>query len=102
MASSSSVFRVLVFLNLQRGRREAFMATGFGGLSEDFADQGAADSVGPGDLAQAASSLAVAEDGVTIDVQWPAPDMLGPRAWRAACRRAPARRSGCVPVRRWR
>ena len=28
-----------------------------------------------GDLAQAASSLAVADDSATIDVQWPAPDM---------------------------
>ncbi len=52
------------------------MATGCGGLAEDFADQGAADSVSAGDLAQAASSLAVADDSAAIDVQWPAPDML--------------------------
>jgi hypothetical protein len=51
------------------------VATGFGGLAEDFADQGAADSVELGDLAQAASSLAVANDRAAIDVQWPAPDV---------------------------
>ena len=76
MASSSSRFRLLVLLKLQRGRRDPFVATGFGGLPEDFADQGAADSVELGDLAQAASSLAVADDDAAIDVQWPAPDML--------------------------
>ena len=52
------------------------MATGFGGLAEDFADQGAADSVELGNLAQAASSPTVADDSAAIDVQWPAPDML--------------------------
>jgi len=76
VASSSSGFRRLVLLKLQRGWRDPFVATGFGGLAEDFADQGAADSVELGDLAQAASSLAVADDSAAIDVQSPAPDML--------------------------
>ena len=76
MASSSRGFRLVVLLNLQRGWRDPFVATGFGGLAEDFADQGSADSVELGDLAQAASGLAVADDSATIDVQWPAPDML--------------------------
>ncbi len=75
MASSSGGFRRLVLLNLQRGWRNPFVATGFGGLAEDFADQGAADSVELGDLGQAASGLAVTEDGIAIDVQWAAPDM---------------------------
>ena len=51
------------------------MATGFGGLAEDFADQGPADSVSAGDLAQAASGLPVTDDGATIYVQRPASDM---------------------------
>jgi hypothetical protein len=47
-----------------------------GGLAEDFADQGAADSVEPCDLAQALSGPAVTDDSTAIDVQWPSPDML--------------------------
>ena len=75
VASSSSGFRALVFLNLQRGWRDPFVATGFGGLAEDLADQGPADSVGTGDLAQTASGPAVADDSAAINVQWPAADM---------------------------
>ena len=52
---------MLVFLNLQRGWRDPFVANGFGGLAEDFADQGPADAVGPSDLAQAVSGPAVTD-----------------------------------------
>ena len=68
-------FWLLVLLELQRGWRDPFVATGSGGLAEDFADQGAADSVRAGDLAQAVSGLPITDDGAAIYLQRPAADM---------------------------
>ena len=52
-----------------------FVASGRTTLPEDFADHGAADPVGFGDLGQAHSTIPVPHDSGSIYMQWTAPSL---------------------------
>ena len=62
-------------MDLDGGWREPFVAGGFGGLADDFADQCAADVVGRGDLGQRLSAGPVTQDGGPVHVERTAADM---------------------------